>query len=94
MAEWTFAQSDPKQQLARLHHFSTKKRQDGREVEFVITVREYVTPPDPTMRFFAMADKEINQKVSPYIPSGWGDSMLTALAECLKAIELFPYEGE
>ena len=94
MAEWTFAQSDPKQQLARLHHFSMKKQQDGREVDFVITVREYVTPPDPSMKFFAMADKETNQKVSPYIPSGWGDSMLTALAECLREIERFPYQGE
>jgi hypothetical protein len=38
-AQLSFAQSDPKQQLARLHHFSMKKQQDGREAEFVITVR-------------------------------------------------------
>ncbi len=94
MSDWTFAQSDPKQQLARLHHFSTKKQQDGREVEFVITVSEYLTPPDPSMKFLAMADKETNQKVSAYTPSGWGDTLLTALAECLRAIERFPYQGE
>ena len=41
MSEWVFAQSNPTQQLARLHYFSTKKLQDGQEIEFVITVREY-----------------------------------------------------
>ena len=94
MSDWVFAQTDPKQQLARLHHFSMKKHQDGRDVEFVITVREYLTPPDPTMTFFAFADKETNQKVSSYTPSGWGDTLLTALSQCVSAIERFPYQGE
>ncbi len=94
MSDWVFAQSDPRQQLARLHHFSIKKQQDGREIEFLITVREYVTPPDPAMKFLAVADKDTNQKLAPYTPSGWGNTMLTALTECMRAIERFPYQGE
>jgi hypothetical protein len=94
MPEWIFAQTNPTQQLARLHHFSTKKLQDGQEVEFVITVREYVTPPDPGMKYFASTDKQTNQRVLAYTPSGWGDTMLKALSECLNSIERFPYEGD
>jgi hypothetical protein len=94
MSDWTFAQWDPSQQLARLHHFSTKKQQDGGEIEFTITVREYITPPDPSMKFFAVADKQTNQAISPYTPCGWGASMLTALGDCLRGIERFPYQGE
>ena len=52
--EWTFAQQDPAEELARLHVFSIKKH----GVEFVITVKEYARPQeDQTMRFFAQADK-------------------------------------
>jgi hypothetical protein len=94
MSEWVFAQSNPTQQLARLHYFSTKKLQDGQEIEFVITVREYITPPDPSMKYLASTDKQTNQKVSAYTPSGWGDTMLKALSECLSSIERFPYEGD
>jgi hypothetical protein len=94
MSDWVFAQSDPRQQLARLHHFSIKKQQEGRQIDFLITVREYVTPPDPAMKFFAVADKETNQKMAPYTPSGWGITMLSALTECMRAIDRFPYEGE
>jgi hypothetical protein len=94
MSDWTFAQSDPRQQLARLHHFSSKKHQDGREIEFLITVREFVNPPDPSMKFYASADKQTNQRLSPFTPCGWGTTLLTALGECLRSIERFPYEGE
>ena len=69
MSEWVFAQSNPTQQLARLHYFSTKKLQDGQEIEFVITVREYITPPDPSMKYLASTDKQTNQKVSAYTPT-------------------------
>ena len=93
MSEWSFAQTDPRQQLAKLHHFSSKKQADGRDVEFLITVHEYLTPPDPTMKFLAIADKQTNQKVAPYTPSGWGPTLLTALSECLEAIDRFPYQG-
>ena len=94
MSDWTFAQWDPKQQLAKLHYFSTKKHQDGREIEFIITVREFISPPDPSMKFFALADKQTNQTVAPFTPCGWGSTMLTALGDCLRGIEQFRYEGE
>jgi hypothetical protein len=93
MREWGFAQTHPSQELAEIHHFSVKKVQAGGEVEFVITVKEYVTPKEPTMHFFAQADKEINQKTAPFKPVGWGKTMLDALSECIRAINRFPYEG-
>lgn len=43
MSEWTFAQTDPSEELAQLHYFSMKKRQPGGDIEFLITVREYAT---------------------------------------------------
>ena len=59
-----------------------------------ITVREYATPNHLNMRFFAEADKHTNQKTAPYTPCGWGQTLLQALADCVKAIHRFPYEGE
>ena len=56
------------------------------DVEFIITVKEFVTPADPTMLFYAQADKQTNQKTIAYTPVGWGRTMLDALAE---AIEFF-----
>ena len=94
MEEWTYAQTDAGEELARLQHFSVKKRQDTREIEFVITVKEFATPPGgESMRFFAQADRQTNQKTAPFTPSGWGNSMLKALADCIRAIHQFPYEG-
>ena len=93
MAEWTYAQFDRAEELAQLHFFSMKKRQEGREVEFQITVKEYATPEDRAMRFFAQADKHRNQKTAPFTPCGWGDTLLKALAECIPAVHRFPYEG-
>lgn len=90
MQEWEFAQSDPSQQLCRLHHFGVTRNDAGRKVEFTITVREYLTPPDPAMKFFATADKEVNTAVSPYLPSGWGRTLLDALSDCIRAINKFP----
>ena len=92
MSEWTFAQSDPGEELAQLHYFSVKKPQPGGEVEFVITVKEFATANRQSMRFFAEADKQTNQKTAPYTPCGWGDTMLKALSECIAAIRRFPYE--
>jgi hypothetical protein len=94
MEEWGFAQTHVSQQLAQLHLFSVTKTQPGGDVEFVITVKQYITPKEPTMHFFAQADKMTNQKTAPYRPSGWGKTMLEALSECVKAINRFPYEGE
>jgi hypothetical protein len=89
MRDWGFAQTQSSQQLAELHMFSIMKG----EVEFIVTVKEYVTPKEPTMLFFAQADKMTNQKTAPYRPSGWGKSLLEALSECVNAINRFPYEG-
>ncbi len=93
MNEWTFAQTDPAQQLARLHYFSVMKSHAYGEVEIVITVKEFAEPKDRAMAFFAQAGAQTNQATTPYRPCGWGDSLFTALAECVREIERFPYEG-
>lgn len=94
MKEWGFAQTDPSQELAQLHMFSIKKVQPGGEVEFLITVKEYITPKEPTMHFFAQSDKQTNQRTAAFTPCGWGKTMLEALSECVRAINRFPYEGQ
>ena len=94
MNDWGYAQGDPSQQLARLHFFSMMKHYPGGEVEITITVKEFVTPADPAMPFFAQADKKTNQQVAPYTPSGWGKTLLEALLECIKEVNRFPYQGE
>src|SRR5947207_15155995 len=94
MAEWEFAQSDPAEELAQLHFFSMKKKQPGGDVEFRITVREYIVRGDNrSMRFFAEADKQTNQSVAADTPTGWGSTLLKALPEGVHAIHRYPYEG-
>lgn len=93
MSDWTFAQTDPTDELAQLHFFSIKKHQPAGDVEFVITVKEYVDRNVHHMRFFAEADKQTNQSTAPFTPCGWGESLLQALSECVRAIHRFPYEG-
>ena len=93
MADWAYAQSDPSEELAQLHFFSMKKRQPDGEIEFQITVKEYATPGDESLRFFAQADKQTNQKVAPCTPCGWGSTLLKVLAECVQAVQRFQYEG-
>ena len=94
MDDWKYAQQNPAEQLARLHFFSVKKSQDGTDIEFTITVKEFVTPADGAMVFFAQADKQTNQLVAPYTPSGWGRSLLAALEACLREIHRFPYHAD
>ena len=91
MSDWEFAQANPEQQLAKLHHFSMCTKQESGEVEFTITVKEFLTPKDPAMGYFAQADKQTNQGVAPYTPVGWGKTMLAALAQCMREVERFPY---
>jgi hypothetical protein len=93
MNDWGFAQTDPSQELARVHTFCVKKIQDGQDILFNITVHEYYTPRDPARPFFAQADKETNQSVAPYTPSGWGQTLYEALSRCVKEIQRFPYQG-
>jgi len=94
MTDWVYAQSDPAEELAQLHFFSMKKRQPGGEIEFIITVREYAERNQQAMKFFAQADKQVNQKTAPLTPFGWGPTLLAALGECMKAIRHYPYEGD
>ena len=94
MNDWGYAQSHPREQLARLHMFSIKKVQEGGEVEMTITVKEFFTPPMGALQFFAQADKQTNQKVAPYTPSGWGSTMLEALGACVREINRFPYQPD
>ena len=92
MAEWTFAQADAADELAQIHLFSINKRQGDQVIEFRITVKEYATPNHLSMRFYAEADKETNQKTATYRPIGWGQTLLEALSGCVRGIQRFPYE--
>jgi len=94
MSEWTFAQTDRADELAHLHFFSINKRQGDEIIEFRITVKEYATPNHLSMRFYAEADRQTNQRTVPYTPSGWGQTLLQARSDCVKAIQRFPYEGD
>jgi hypothetical protein len=95
VVQWDFTQTNPSEELAQVHFFTMKKRQPEGEVAFRITVKEYALPPaGQRVRFFAEADKLVNQKTAPLLPSGWGDSVLEALEGCLWLIRQFPYEGE
>jgi hypothetical protein len=94
VAEWVHAQKDPAEELAELHYFSFKKRQLEGEIEFVITVKEFASRNTMQMRFYAQADKEVNQRTAPFRPFGWGDSLLVALSECMRGVRQYPYEPE
>ena len=95
MSDWKFAQKNVSEELALLQQFSFKKRQNGNEICFLITVKEFVaTPPGQFARFLAQADKFVNQKTAPVLPVGWGHSLLDALSDCTRMIREFPYEGE
>jgi hypothetical protein len=94
VAEWVHAQTDPAEELAQLHYFSFKKRQSNREIEFVITVKEFASRNALQMRFYAQADKEVNQSTAPFCPFGSGDSLLHALSECIRSIRQYPYEPD
>ena len=86
MSDWVYAEADPAEELAQLHYFSMKKRQATGDAEFIITVREYVTRNQQSMRFFAQADRPAGASTPEYIPFGWGETLLGALSECMHAI--------
>jgi hypothetical protein len=94
MSEWRFAQSRPEQKLAEVRFFSVIKVENGREIEFRITIKEFAEPKDRNMHFFAEADRFVYQKSAPHRPTGWGATLLKALGDCVKAIEQFPTEEE
>ena len=89
MSEWHFIDTDTAEEFSQLHFFSIKKG----ETEFVITVKEYAQRNPQHMRFFAQADKQVNQKTAPFLPFGWGETLIQSLTECIKAIRKYPYEG-
>jgi len=93
MAEWHLIETQPADEFAQLHLFSIKKSQGDQAIEFQITVYEYANRNKLSMRFFAQADKQVNQKTAPFTPFGWGPTLLNALSECVKSINRFPYEG-
>lgn len=93
MSEWPYLQKDPAEELSQLHFFSMVKRQQAGDVTFRITVKEFAAPPPgQRVRFFAEADKPVNQKTASFVPCGWGSSVFTALGDCLRLIRQFPYE--
>ena len=92
MSDWQFAQTDPSEDFAKLHLLAMQKKQPTGNVEFIITVFEYVNRSQLKLKFYARADKQVNQKTAAFTPFGWGDSMLMALNECKKMIQDYPYE--
>lgn len=95
MTDWVYVQENPVEQLAQLHHFSFIKQQSDGEVPFRITIKEFAAPPPgQRMRFFAEADKPVNQKTASFVPCGWGNTLFNALGDCVRLIRQFPYEGE
>jgi hypothetical protein len=95
MSDWIHLQANSGEQLMQLHHFSIVKLQAGGNVTFGITVKEFaVPPPGQRMRFYAEADKAVNQATASFVPCGWGSSMFSALGDCVRLIREFPYEDE
>ncbi|HEV2615489.1 MAG TPA: hypothetical protein VGU63_02640 [Candidatus Acidoferrales bacterium] len=95
MSDWHHAQENRTEELSELRFFTMRKQQPDGEVAFQITVKEFAAPPPGQyMRFFAQADKAVNQKTAAIVPTGWGDTVLKALADCMRMIRQFPYEGE
>lgn len=95
MENWEYIQSEAAEELLQLHHFSIVKKQASGSVTFAITVKEFaVPPPGQRMRFYAEADKSVNQRSAALLPCGWGTSLYQALGDCVRMIREFPYEGE
>ena len=93
--EWQHTKTGSNEELAKLTFFSMRKTQPEGSVVFLITLREYAVPPaGQRLRFFAEADKQVNQSSAPLLPSGWGDSEWEALEGCLRLIRSFPYQGD
>ena len=88
MSEWQFIDANLEEELAVLQFFSIKKG----NIEFMITVKEYAQRNPQHMRFFAQADKQVNQKTAGFLPFGWGDTLIQSLTECIKTIRKYPYE--
>lgn len=93
MDDWKFTQQDPSEALAKLHYFSIKKKHARGEVEARITVKEFASAKTSDMKFFAVADIELNQKSMKFQPCGWAETLMGALTECLRNLRKFEYES-
>ncbi len=93
MEDWKYSQRDPSEALAKLHFFSVKKKHKTGEVELRITIHEYVTAEIGDLLFYAEADQDLNQGTAPFRPFGWGNTLSSALSECLRNIRKFEYEA-
>ncbi len=93
MSDWIHVQKDPSEALAQLHFFSVNKKHASGDIEVRITIREFATPEIGALKFFAMADIELNQKVAAFQPCGWANTLMGALGECLKNLRRFEYQG-
>jgi hypothetical protein len=91
--DWKFTQKDPAEALAKLHFFSVKKKHAAGEIEARITVKEFATAKTTDMKFFAVADIELNQKTMKFQPCGWAETLMGALTECLRNLRKFDYES-
>jgi hypothetical protein len=94
MNEWKLVQRDPSEALAKLHFFSVTKKHATGEIEAHITVKEFATAKTSDLKFFASADLELNQRTLRFRPCGWSDTLMGALAECLRNLRKFEYEAD
>jgi len=93
MNHWKFLQREPSEALAKLHFFAVTKKHASGEIEARITVKEFATAELRDLQFMAVADIERNQKTLKFQPIGWGDTLMGALAECLRNLRKFEYES-
>src|SRR5580704_6585023 len=93
MNDWKYVQRDPTEALAKLHFFSVTKKHASGEIEARITVKEFATAELRDLQFFAVADIELNQKTLKFQPVGWSETLMGALAECLRNLRKFEYEA-
>jgi hypothetical protein len=95
MSEWIYIQAEPYELLTHYHQFSVVKRQASGDVTFGVTVKEFaVPPPGQRVRFYAEADRPVNQKTASFVPCGWGSTLFSALGDCVRLIRQFPYDAE
>ncbi|HLY42733.1 MAG TPA: hypothetical protein VKR52_16070 [Terracidiphilus sp.] len=92
MDDWKCVQKDPSEALAKLHFFSVMKKHAGGEIEVRITVKEFATAKTSDMKFLATADIGVNQKTMEFQPIGWSETLLGALAECMRNLRKFEFE--
>ena len=60
MEDWQYAQADRAEELAQLHYFTMTKHQNGKNVPFLITVKEFaVSPQGQHLRFFARSESVV-----------------------------------